>query len=462
MHPLRKLKLSRRTVLRGIAGGAAVSVALPPLEAMFNDHGTAYANGETLPLRFISFFWGNGVMLDRFEPQVTGPGWELTEELQPFGPVKDYVSVLTGIMNRCANQITHHEGMTAFSGYTFAPSGGPGFASNFGGPTIDQLVADAIAERVTTPIRSMQVQCSKGFSPADNGTTATTISVRGEPGNLTPLYPQASPVAVWQSIFGEFVPQPDDSALRLSILDAVRDDADRLRPKLGTLDNQRIDAHFEALAELEQKIVAMPPTCDLPAAPTHTNSEPVSSEQLTLTNQLMAQLVAHAFVCDITRVASYLFLPLAGEAVLAESGSGSGSTQHVLSHQGGEAYNQGIIYIMERFAELIQILGSTPDLDGTNLLDSTIIYGSSDCSIGWSHSIRRQPIILAGTGRGYLVHPGIHYQAVAAADPNNGNAPSTGNMSDVLLSVLRAYDPAAPSVGGGAPFSDTPLDEILA
>jgi hypothetical protein len=69
---------------------------------------------------------------------------------------------------------------------------------------------------------------------------------------------------------------------------------------------------------------------------------------------------------------------------------------------------------------------------------------------------------LAGTGRGYLVHPGIHYQAVAAADPNAGNAASTGNMSDVLLSLLRAFDPAAPSVGGGAPFSDTPLTEILA
>ncbi|MCX4246246.1 DUF1552 domain-containing protein [Paraliomyxa miuraensis] len=462
MHPLRKLKLSRRTVLRGMAGGAAVSVALPPLEAMLNANGTAYANGDGLPTRFISFFWGNGVVLDRFEPSMQGPNWDLTEELQPFAPVKDYVSVLTGIMNRCEQQITHHEGMTAFSGYTFTPSGGPGFASNFGGPTIDQLVADAIAARVTTPIRSMQVQCSKGFSPADNGTTASTISVRGNPGSLTPLYPQANPVQVWQTVFGEFVPQPDDSALRLSILDAVRDDANRLRPRLGTIDNHRLDAHFDALTELEQKIVAMPPTCDLPPAPMHTNSESVSNEQLVLTNQIMAELIAYAFVCDITRVASMLFLPLAGEAVLSESGSGSGSTQHVLSHQGGEAYHQGIVFIMERFSQLIQILGNTPELDGSNLLDSTMIYGSSDCSIGWTHSIRRQPIILAGTGRGHLVHPGIHYQAVAAADPNNGNAPSQGNMSDVLLSLLQAFDPAATSVGGGAAMSNTPLTEILA
>lgn len=462
MHPLRKFKLSRRSVLRGLAGGAAVSVALPPLEAMMNANGTAYANGDGLPLRFISFFWGNGVVLDRFEPTTTGPGWELTEQLAPFAAVKSYVSVLTGIQNRCAQQITHHEGMTAFSGYTFTPGGGQGFSSNYGGPTIDQVIADAIAARVTTPIRSMQVQCSKGFSPADNGSTATTISVRGEPGNLTPLYGQANPVDVWQTIFGEFVPQPDDSALRISILDAVREDADRLRPRLGTLDNQRLDAHFQGLDELQQKIMAAPPTCDLPSQPTHTNSESVNNEQLILTNQLMSELIAFAFVCDITRVASNLFLPLAGEAVFQEAGGSTSTTQHQLSHQGGEDYHRGIVFIMERFAQMIGILGNTPDFDGTNLLDSTLIYGSSDCSIGWSHSIRRQPIILAGNGRGYLVSPGIHYQAVPSADPNGGNAATSGNMSDVLLSLLQAFDPAATSVGGGAPMSNTPLTEILA
>ncbi len=463
MFPLRKLKLSRRTMLRGLAGGAAVSVALPPLEAMLNANGTAYANGDGLPLRFISFFWGNGVILDRFEPSVTGPGWELTEELAPFAGVKDYVSVLTGLENRCAQQITHHEGMTAFSGYTFTPAGGAGFASNYGGPTIDQLIADAIAARVTTPIRSMQVQCSKGFSPAASSTTATTISVRGEPGSLTPLYAQPNPVNVWQTIFGEFVPQPDDSALRLSILDAVREDADRLRGRLGVKDNQRLDAHFQGLSELEQKITAMPPTCDLPPQPTHQNNESVNNEQLVLTNQLMSELIAFAFVCDITRVASNLFLPLAGEAVLSEAeGGGAGTTHHVLSHQGGEDYHRCIVFIMERFAEMISILGQTQDIDGSSLLDSTIIYGSSDCSIGWTHSIRRHPIILAGTGRGYLAHPGIHYQSVASNDPNEYNAATAGNTSDVLLSVLQAFDPSATSVGGGDSMSDSPLTQILA
>jgi hypothetical protein len=44
--------LSRRAVLRGLAGGAAVTVGLPRLGGMLNGNGTAYAQGAPLPKRF--------------------------------------------------------------------------------------------------------------------------------------------------------------------------------------------------------------------------------------------------------------------------------------------------------------------------------------------------------------------------------------------------------------------------
>ena len=40
-----KKPLSRRTMLRGMAAGALVTVGLPRLEAMLNVNGTAYAQG---------------------------------------------------------------------------------------------------------------------------------------------------------------------------------------------------------------------------------------------------------------------------------------------------------------------------------------------------------------------------------------------------------------------------------
>ncbi len=460
MIPLRNFKLSRRNVLRGLAGGMAASVALPPLEAMFNNNATAYANGDGLPVRFISTFWGNGVSLNLWEPAQTGAGFQLPEQLAPFANVQEYVTICSGVSNLNPLNTTHHEGMTGFNGWVHEGFPSQAIASNFAGPTIDQLIADAIATRVTTTIPSIQVQCSKGDSPADAGTTARALSVRGEPGNLNALYPQTNPRAVWNSVFGNFAPQADDGELRLSILDMVREDANRLRSRLGTRDNQRLDAHFDGLAELELKIATAPPACTLPVEPTHENGEPVNVEQLALTNQLMSELIAFAFVCDVTRVASNLLFPLAGEARLSEVPT-TNTTHHLHSHSDDQGYRDGVTFLMARIAETCEILAATEDIDGTNLLDSTIIYGTSDCSRGWTHDVERQPILLAGHGRGHLVHPGIHYQAVAAATPHLPGAPSSGNMSDVLLSILQGFDPQATSIGGGVTQSNSPLTQIL-
>src|SRR5207237_417898 len=57
-------QITRRTMLKGLLGGIAVSVALPPLEAFMNRNGTAYAGGSAFPTRFGIWFWGNGILPD--------------------------------------------------------------------------------------------------------------------------------------------------------------------------------------------------------------------------------------------------------------------------------------------------------------------------------------------------------------------------------------------------------------
>src|SRR5690349_7053838 len=89
--------LHRRAVLRGLLGGAAVGVGLPALEIFLNDNASAYADGDPFPKRFGIFFWGNGTLPDRWIPEGTGPAWELSPQLAPLGPVKDHVSVVTGM-----------------------------------------------------------------------------------------------------------------------------------------------------------------------------------------------------------------------------------------------------------------------------------------------------------------------------------------------------------------------------
>ncbi len=58
---MKKFRLSRRSVLRGLLGGSAVSVGLPLLECMLNANGDALADGNGLDCNFVTWFWGNGV-----------------------------------------------------------------------------------------------------------------------------------------------------------------------------------------------------------------------------------------------------------------------------------------------------------------------------------------------------------------------------------------------------------------
>jgi hypothetical protein len=103
-------RLTRRKLLKGVLGGAAVQVALPALEIMLNTHGTALADGSALPRRLGIFFWGNGVKLDRWNPSGTGANWPLSPALRPLESVKDYVSVISGMRIRTGNERGHHPG----------------------------------------------------------------------------------------------------------------------------------------------------------------------------------------------------------------------------------------------------------------------------------------------------------------------------------------------------------------
>ncbi|MFV8755529.1 DUF1552 domain-containing protein [Nannocystaceae bacterium ST9] len=457
--------LERRTFLRGLVGGSLASIALPPLDAMMNLTQTAFADGTDMPVRYVSWFWGNGIMADRWEPTGVGANWQLSPHLMPLAAHKDYLNVITGLDNRCKEQITHHEGMTIWSGYTMTDIGeGQGFYSNTAGPTIDHLISELTKDKVA--ISGIHTGVSKAQSPADYGTTMHALSSRGY---LQPNQATTSPSAVWQALFGSFVQPKDDRELRISILDATKQDVATLKSKLGAADKMRLDGHLESIAALQTKLSTAIPVCELPADPNEDNSDPLNSEKLTLVHGLHADLIAYAFSCDITRVATLLFIEGAAEPSLTEI-PGNNDSWHQYSHNTGSWYpggpfENGQLFMMTRLADFIERLKSTSEIDG-NLLDSTILMASSDCSDGATHAITRHPILLAGHGRGHLKYPGVHYQPAALSgnyDYGSWPSPSSGNTSDVLLSILQGFDPSANWVGedNGA-GSGTPLAQILA
>ena len=463
---MKKYQLKRRTVLRGMLGGSAVAMSLPLMEAMLDENGEAHADGTNRTKSFVSWFFGNGVYLPNFEPAQAGGSWSLSPALEPLAPVKQYVNVCTGLWNRCRQVITHHEGMCVFNGFSIQPfsGGGKPFNSHMGGPTIDQLVANVIAG--DTPVRAIHVGCDRKLSTADGGTTLAAISHQGP---NQPEYPEQSPAKVWQQLFG--AGQTDDTELRLSILDAVKGDLGRLQNRLGSVDKAILDKHLEGVLELEKKLGNIS-TCEPHPEVTETNPD-IPNQDFTTVNDLMDDLITMAFQCDITRVATNLFLYGASHFHFHMLNQSSFEHHNDNSHAGGDAggrYTAAVQYIMSRLGHLANNLMTTEDPTGGNLLDSTIIYCSSDCGPGWTHSLRRQPIVLIGHAHNKLAFPGVHYQATPYGG-SSGSPDAAGNTSDVLLTVLQAYDPAATQVGdmnasGGnvshnePPGSVTPLEAI--
>jgi hypothetical protein len=430
----KRFALSRRTMLRGMASGAAATLALPVLDAMLNEHGTALAQGTPLPKRFGVFFWGNGVRLARWNPKATGAGYELSEELAGLAKVKEYVSVVSGMDIKTGNERGHHAGtvgiLSAAPMISQDPKGAP-YASTFSAPSIDQVVAAELGG--ATKFRSLELGISRRIVSGE-GTTLRYLSHNG-PDNANP--PEYSPRALFDRVFGNgFMAGGGTTAvdprlmLRRSVLDAVRLDATALRARLGANDRVRLDQHLESIRALEQQIAsaemaAPPPSlCMAPSAPT----DPQAND-ITGVNNLMSELLTLSLACDQTRVFSIMFSGSVSLQVYSEVGATT--EHHGLSHD--EPGDQPTVhkittFIVNKFATLLEKLKNTTEGDG-NLLDRCAILASSDTAEGQPHSIGDYPILVAGKAGGALVHPGVHYRSG-----------SKENTSKVLLTLLQAMD----------------------
>ena len=81
--------LSRRNAMKGMLGGAAVTVGLPLLDCFLDGNGVAMAaTGAPVPIRFGTWFWGLGVNPNRWFPDKAGPGYDMKPELAPIAPLR--------------------------------------------------------------------------------------------------------------------------------------------------------------------------------------------------------------------------------------------------------------------------------------------------------------------------------------------------------------------------------------
>lgn len=424
----RKNSVNRRELLRGCVAGAAVSVGLPLFDAAFEGNGRALAATGDIPRRFGVFFWGSGVVLDRWVPGTTGASWELSEGLAPLAPVKSAINLVSGMQIMTGNPRGHHAGtngiLSAAPGVALTVPSGAGYHSTHSQATIDQVIAREIGSE--TLYRSLEYGVHAGPEGSE-GSTLQYLSHNG-PNNVNP--PEYSPRALFARVFGDAFTEPDDSpavdprvGLRRSVLDNVMADGASLRTRLGARDRQRLDQHMAGIRDLELRIARL----EEGVMPTERGAcaEPsVSGDggDLRATNRIMADIMAMALACDQTRVFSNMFSGSVSNVRLPGTSAG----HHVVSHDDGAPYHElqaATVYIMQCLSDMLQAFQRIPEGDGT-LLDHMAVLASTDLS--QDHRITDYPILVAGGGCGHFQRPGVHYRS-------DGE-----NTSKVLLSLIRA------------------------
>lgn len=439
--PYRSKRLDRRTFLRGAAGAA---VGLPLLECMIPYGGReALAAGEGEPgPYFITSFTGHSIgqggstdadQTGLFSDEVpVGDGLELTQALQPLAKtfnhpsgemrqLKDYVSLVS---NLHIGHAAENDGETPPAGIRNDPNGRaadiepqwhgyqilpqlaamPGENENdeevAGRPvvTADQLVADEWGDPLSLYYR-IQAGWYGGNRPSYPKSSGDSISYDGDR-----RIPTIDPQKAFDSMF-ENAPEDLGSETgereiarrkllaefrKRSVVDVVHDSYKRLKSNssLSAADRRRVEKHVQELRSLEHKIEALRERlentqrqCTRPSRP---GSLPINGSagwsREDERGEILADLVAFAFKCGLTRVASVYILKqqsrLNLEYILGSYDNDvHGGLHSGLGGRGLDATEKIVAWDLERLGYLLARLGEIPLYPGASrsILDRTAV-----------------------------------------------------------------------------------------
>ncbi len=409
-------KIDRRMFLVGTGGALAV----PLLQSMK----TSAAPGN-YPLRIVLFYNPNGTVGEHWFPADASSETEFTlpRILQPLSPYRDKLAIIRGVnstvgLDPINNGGPHQRGIgSLFTGQMLLEGEfADGCGSKAGwadGPSIDQVIAQQIG--TDTVFRSLEL-----------GVRATSNDVQGRiaySGSGSPLPPTNDPRDLYRRLF--FRDQPiapgDPNNRRLSIIDAVHEQYAELDRQVGQEDREKLQRHFALVEDLERRLglaSVNPPSCEAPDQPL----DLLVDDETTMPEISRAHLdlLAAAFACDLTRVASvqystgfnrirYPWLDDQGEGhSLSHSGDSNEAAWEALTNRA--TWHAGeIAYFLDRLAEI-------PEGEGT-VLDNTLLLWGNEVSRGNSHSLNDIPYLIVGNAGG-AVHTGryIEYSGASNCD----------------------------------------------
>ena len=432
-----QLRFSRRAMLAGIGASAAF---LPLIDAERAQ--AAGANG--FPKRLVTITWGHGVCQSAFYPS---DGTTNSEVLTPLAPFAQKTLVAAGLDYKAMIDGDHkydgHYTYPVIWTGTYQNTGGQNCTST--GPSIDQVVSDAIAKQVGLQQPLLVISVDGG-----------SASWRGAAQNNTG---EGDPKRLFDKLFASASMSAADlekiRAKRKSVLDFVSGELTGFSQRMGSEDKAKIDAHLESIRQLEAQLEAsamacMPPTVD-------TGSK-IFQDKVAA----MLDMTAVALRCDITRAVSICWADDGGYRPITLPWLDINSSFHDIAHLGKDGYPTKIkadVWMYQQVARLAQALDSATEGSGT-VLDNSVIAVGNDMAEGASHYVAGMPFVLIGSCGGYF-KTGRTVKLGNWANKNGEywNGDSNVPHNKLLASLSNAMDVPAASFGEG--YAGT-LDELKA
>ena len=410
----------RRTFLRGVG----VTMALPWMESI-NTLGAAVAPQDGSvdpaapatgnPQRFAVMFMGCGVNMDHWWGKNGVSGLELGKSLEPLDPVRSKVNVIHGLFNKRATGQGIHPAMTGnlLSGVPIQKG-----AIIHGGISMDQVLANHLGQQ--TLQSSLVLACEPPMTGYHETNFSNAYSSHISWQNAdSPVPNELFPSLAFDSLF-----ENRGSARNISILDRVKERAEKLGRRISAADKGKLDEYLTSVRSVEQNIERLRAT----KARAESRSRETGRELFTMKRpdnglpedlrehaRLMVDIIALAFQTDKTRVASLILardLSSLYYPFLDVRDGHHGASHNDLS----EGYERICRFHLGQLAYLAKRLEAMPEGEGT-VLDNSCLMFLSNMMSGTKHDNRKVPVVTVG-GLGGTLKTGRALNYLDAGDDN--------------------------------------------
>jgi len=449
------MKFNRRNVLQllGLAGASYAGATLLGASQV-------RAGNPSIPKRIVFFYTEHGTLKQYnndgslkpfWTPTVTGAPdalsikkpWSTTELSlrdihQPLVAHQKQILMLDGIDMISANVDPIGAANAHIGGETHAlVAANRQSAGLAGGMSIDQFIAQGLnTPSPLTVLPSLEVVISPWQHDAGGGAAESSplYAAAGQPipiyGGAGKIYDRMFPNGPVGTTAEEKAKQKKLLEQQTSVIEAACARYKTVSSRSSSLDRARLDAHAQALRDLEKRLaLSSSSSCVVPdksiTSGAVVNSVPGEEGQSYKANtEVLMRLVQTALACDLTRVAT-LYVPVPPDDVFGFTPSGGATDFHDMVHKtngakptlGEDPAAIGVMksfqtYNAMLFAKFLDLLAAIPEADGTTLLDNTLVVWCGQIAAG-DHSLDNIPYVLAGsmggavkTGR-YVRYPRV-------------------------------------------------------